>query len=173
MACYRDRMSRADKMEISRTLFGDERYLDRVGYDNVRKLKARCEGKSAEEVARIAQKVVETRIGRRDEERVKAAKWADLKGRFGGLVIGIDRDLDVFETGFSVRVLFRSDVGFEERGAFLREDRKMFLLWLMEEIMRDYVASRRIGDIRFYKPVEIINMRGPEVEVKFEVKGVA
>ena len=109
----------------------------------------------------------EARAKRYEEE---AARWENLKSRFGGMVIGIGKDVDVFDTGFSVRVIFRSDLSFADRKKFLQESKRKFLEWVMFEVRRDFRIKQKIGDFGFYKPVEIVNLRVPEVEVKFEVK---
>ena len=40
----------------------------------------------------------------------------------------------------------------------------------MHELAESKSVRRKIGDMRFYRPVEIINLRANEVEVKFEPK---
>ena len=86
-------------------------------------------------------------------------------------MIGVDKDIDTYRDGFSARVLFRSDSDYDERKDFVRREKKNLLLWIMHEIGENVVYSKQIGDINFYKPVEIVMLRIPEIEVKFEVKG--
>ena len=130
-----------------------------------------ADGKTVEEVCEIAQKRVEAREARNAEYYEKRRRWKKLREKFDGVVIGIDSKIDVYDVGFSVRVLFGSDITFAGKKKFLAENRVEFVKWVMHELTENKAARRKIGDIRFYKPVEIINLRAREVEVKFEVKG--
>ena len=41
----------------------------------------------------------------------------------------------------------------------------------MQEIPYYQKIMKKIGDLKFYKPVEIIVLRSNELDIKFEVKG--
>ena len=129
-----------------------------------------CCGKSVEEAKEIARRYAGKRYERKAKEEEGQAKWEALRKKFSGYVIGLDHEADVFDAGFSVRVLFRPSSSFAERRAFLKENRIEFVRWVVHECGNDYWIKKRIGDIRFYKPVEMVALRAPEVEVKFEVK---
>ena len=159
------------KREFSMELFGDEHYLDGVGFDIVEDIFRRCSGKDPEVVAAVARDFAEKREARRAVRGEKTERWVGLRERFGGAVLGIDPDVKTHANGFSVRVILRSDMPFGERVGFVRENRRDFLVWLIGELGECKRAVKRIGDSRFYQPVEITCLRSAEVEVKFEVKG--
>lgn len=160
-----------EKAEISARLFGDAKFLNKVDDDAIGSLLKRAnvigQDAAVEEFRRKRKK-------RQDSEKAAQEHWQKIFERFGGTVIGMDAKIDVFATGFSVRVLFNSSVGFDGRKKFIVENQRDFLLWLMDEIKDSKRIMKRIGDMSFYKPVEIINMRQVnEAEVKFEIKEAA
>ena len=161
------------KREFGKRFFGDSEFLVGVVSEYVTGILFECDGKDENGV----HEVIEKYKGKRDERRAlwfkRQKEWEKLREKFDGIVIGVDSEIDVYDSGFSVRVLFSSDVTFAGRRQFLTENKKEFVRWVMNEIRNSKYLSRRIGDIKFYKPVEIINLRAHEVEVKFEVKEVA
>lgn len=160
----------AFKRKFGARFGGDAEFWVGVDYDSFGRFLFGCKGLSEAEVLK---KVAERKAHRdaiRNAERVKDEKWEETREKFDGLVIGIDKSIDVYGTGFSVRVVFSSDVTFMAKAKFLRENRVEFVKWVMNEIAESKKITGRIGSIRFYKPVEIINLRAREVEVKFEVK---
>jgi hypothetical protein len=158
------------KREIGKRFFGDSEFLIGVINEYVTGILFECDGKDEKGV----REVIEKHKGRREERRAewykKREEWEKLREKFDGIVIGVDSQIDVFDSGFSVRVLFSSDVTFGGRKQFLAENKIEFVKWVMQEIRNSKAMTRRIGDMKFYKPVEIINLRAREVEVKFEVK---
>ena len=170
----RRRLSYRDKMDFKRAiggrLFGDTEYLIGLTDDFMDRVIKECVGKTEEEIARVTGRYRTYREIRRAERDKGFEKWAELREKFGGVVIGIDSEIDVYDVGFSCRVLFNTDLSFSERGKFLRENRVEFVRWVMSEISDSKGIKRKIGDIRFYRPVEMVNLRMNEVEVKFEVK---
>lgn len=165
---YDDRI--AFKRNFSARYFGSERFLMEVTDGFIDRVICLCIGKSEEDVVDICGWYRKKREERKAIEREKAEKWERLREKFDGVVIGIDSKIDVYETGFSVRVLFGSDVGFIGKKKFLAENRVEFMRWVIHELSESKNAMRRIGDMRFYRPVEIVNLRAQEVEVKFEIK---
>lgn len=164
MVWYSDK----EKKEVSEALFGDAKFLNKVDDDAIAKLLERVD-MLGQDVA--VEEFRQKRKKRQDDEKAAREHWQKLFERFNGVVIGMDAKIDVFVTGFSVRVLFNSSVGFNGRKKFLVENQRDFLLWLMGEIKGSKRVMKRIGEMSFYKPVEIINMRTVnEVEVKFEIK---
>ena len=110
---------------------------------------------------------------RGDQLRERRRKRDDFNRRFkNNIVVGIDKHIDIFETGFSVRVLFKSETTQKERKKFGTENKKDFVLWAMEEIQETKSITNKIGDICFYEPKEIVFLRIPEAEIKFEVKDI-
>ena len=97
--------------------------------------------------------------------------WEELRSRFDGEVIGIYKEsLDVVQAGFSIRVLLSATTPKEDRKAFVKTNYKEILLWLMEDIQKTPSIRRKIGDIKFYKPTEIVLLKVPQIEIKFETK---
>ena len=158
------------KRELGKRYFGDERFLIGVRSDLVTRIIREFNGKSEDEVMEIAKRYIDKREEHRTKELESLQKWERLRKKFGGLVIGTEKKVDVYENGFSVRVLFNSNMTFDDRMSFIKENKCAFMKWIMKEVSENKIAIRKIGDIRFYKPVEIINLRANEVEVKFEVK---
>ena len=100
-------------------------------------------------------------------------KKEDLNNRFkNNIIIGLENEIDVFETGFSVRVLCNSQTTQQKRKKFLEENKREFLIWIIEAIQEKKRITNKIGDVCFYEPTEIIFLKIPEVEIKFEVKGI-
>ena len=161
------------KREFGERYFGDSEFLIGTTADYVTRILRECNGKDEDGVKEVIKKYKEKRETYRSFEYKRQKDWEKLRDRFDGVVIGVDSQMDVYETGFSVRVLFGSDVSFGGRKRFLAENKIEFVKWVMNEISRSKVMTRRIGDMKFYRPVEIVNLRAHEVEVKFEVKEVA
>ena len=158
------------KRTFGERFFGDSGFLVGVVDEYVNRILGECEGKSEDEIRKIAEKYIGYRAERQAKEAQDREKWDALRKKFDGYVIGIDKKIDVYSMGFSVRVVFSSDVDFLRKSAFLKENRAEFLKWVMNEISDSKKIMGQIGDIKFYKPVEIINLRAREVEVKFGVK---
>ena len=160
----------AFKRNIGKRFFGDSEFLIGVRDDFVSDFLLKADGKTVDEAREIAQERVGAREARNAEYREKRQRWEKLREKFDGIVIGIDSNIDVYDVGFSVRVLFGSDITFGGKKKFLEENGAEFVKWVIHELSESKAAIRKIGDIRFYKPVEIINLRAREVEVKFEIK---
>ena len=158
------------KRDFGNLLFGDKEFLVGTSTEFVHKILLECNGKDKKGIEEIAKKYKDKREANRTSDFRKQKEWEKLRDKFDGIVIGVDSQIDVYESGFSVRVLFSSDVTFGGRKQFLFENKIEFVKWVMREIENSKVMTRRIGDMKFYKPVEIINLRVHEVEVKFEVK---
>ena len=158
------------KREFGKKYFGDPKFLIGTCNDYVSGILFECDGKDENGVYEVIKKYKDKREGNRTSEYRKQKEWEKLREKFDGIVIGVDSQIDVYESGFSVRVLFSSDVTFGGRKQLLAEKKIEFVKWVMQEIRNSKVMTRRIGDMKFYKPVEIINLRAHEVEVKFEVK---
>ena len=80
--------------------------------------------------------------------------------------------MDVYRTGFSVRVLLDTGMSFPQRRAFIKENKAELISWVMRELSENAGAAKRIGSLRFYRPTEITVLRAPEAEIKFEVKKI-
>ena len=159
------------KGELGERYFGDRGFLMYMDYSQLSRLLKEFNGKSDEEVKAVASRFVERKKIRAEKRAVETKKWKQLNEKFGGYVISIERTADIYETGFSVRVLMKTEKTFEERKRFIKENGKDLILWAMNEITECPKIMSKIGDIRYYKPVEIVTMRIPETEIKFEVKG--
>ena len=158
------------KRSMGRVLAGDSEFFVGVTDGFMNQVIKDCIGKTEDEIKGVIGKHVAYREARRADRRSEEEKWNDLREKFSGIVIGVSKDIDIYDSGFSVRVLFRSDVGFNERKKFLVENRTEFVRWVMQELADGRWARKMIGDIRFYKPVEMVNLRIPEVDMKFEIK---
>ena len=158
-----------EKREISEALFGDAKYLGKGVDDGVLVRLLRQVEEHGKDVA-----VEGFKQKRKEHLEVKKAEeeeWKKLFKKFNGAVIGVDNCIDVFETGFSVRVLINSGLSFDERRKFVTENQRDFLVWLMEEIKGAKRMMKKIGDMRFYRPAEMVTLRrASEIEVKFEIK---
>ena len=174
---WRRRVTRNTLLDFKRAFadkfIGDRKFLIGLKDEFVDSILLWSDGKTVEEITEYCDQFKKARENRKTREAEAARKWKQLREQFDGVVIGIDSQIDVFETGFSIRVLFGSDVGFIGRRKFLAENKMKFLRWVIHELSESKSAKRKIGDVRFYKPVEIVNLRANEVEVKFEVKEMA
>ena len=154
------------------------RWFKSLGYDSVLaadrvdRILARCVGKGKDAVEDVVLGYAKRLRDRRDHKKKTWDEWGELRDRFGGNVIGLEKEIDIYESGFSVRVLLSSSKTMDERRKFLRDNREDFVRYVMDEVGKNKRVMGRIGDIRFYKPAELIIMRVPVVEVKFEVKNV-
>lgn len=158
------------KRDFGERFFGDSEFFIGVRDELMTSVLRECNGETLDGVEKVAEKYKARREERRAARREEDKRWDALRGKFGGAVIGIDKDIDVYASGFSVRVIFASDMNFKDRSKFLRENKSAFIKWVMAEIEDSKKISRRIGSVKFYKPVEITNLRVQEVEVKFDVK---
>lgn len=159
------------KRKFGERFFGDSSFLIGVDDDFVYGILYEFMGKNESEIEKIVEKYRSQRDKRRTKIQAEKDRWEELREQFDGVVIGLDSSIDVYENGFSVRVLFCSDMTLVGKRKFLANNKKEFLKWVMLEISNSKKMIKRVGDVRFYKPVEIINLRIPEVEVKFEIKG--
>ena len=163
-----DRRNNRKMIQWIRELGYDPIYLDR--YVD-RMFMSSGVGKSRKYLEQTVKNAAEKwRIGR-EQQKEKEEEWKNLRERFGGMVIGLDKEFSVYESGFSVRVLMSARRGFEERKKFVQENQKEFWVYVIEEVGKSKRIMNKIGDIRFYEPEELILMRVPEIEVKFKIKG--
>lgn len=113
------------------------------------------------------------RLHKRREKRERLlTQFEKMDEQFQEYVIGLANDIDVYSSGFSVRVLLASYRSFDERRLFVKSHKTDLVKWTMWRIAESYKMMKKIGSLDFYKPVEIITLRNPEVEVKFQVKNV-
>jgi len=158
------------KREIGARYFGDSEFLVGLDPEFVTRLLVSFDGKTEQEIKAIAEKYIEKREEAYTQRLKDLKRWEVLRKKFGGTVIGLDKNVDVYESGFSIRVLFDTALSFTERREFVRNNQRDFLLWVMNEIPETRCVMRKIGDIRYYKPVEIVVLRAAEAEVKFETR---
>ena len=158
------------KREIGARYFGDPEYLIGVYEEWVTEFLVKYNGKNKEEAMAFCDAFRTVRDERRAKREAERKRWAETREKFDGFVIGIDSKIDIYESGFSVRVLFGSDVSFFGKKKFLAENKVEFLRWVIHELSESKNAMKKVGDMRFYRPVEIVNLRAQEVEVKFEIK---
>lgn len=158
------------KRALGQRYFCDSEFLVGVPSYNISEFLFDANGKTEEEVASLAREWVDRRAERKEVEDAKRDKWQRLKDRFGGAVIGLGSKIDVYGAGFSVRALLNSEMSFSDRKRFVADNRVDILRWVIHEVSESKGILRRIGDVRFYKPVEMTVLRSGEVEVKFGVK---
>ena len=96
--------------------------------------------------------------------------WENLREQFDNYVIGLDKEIDVYDSGFSVRILMSSSNDFEKRKAFVKEQRNEIIEWTIQELEKKNRFIKRIGDLTYYKPAEITILRTPNIDIKFELK---
>lgn len=119
-----------------------------------------------ENIRRLAE-----RLHKKREKREKLlAQFEKMDDQFQEYVIGLANDIDIYSSGFSVRVLLASYHSFDERRLFVKSHKKDLAKWTIWRIAENYRMMKKIGSLDFYKPVEIITLRSPEVEIKFQVK---
>lgn len=104
--------------------------------------------------------------------RAQRIKWrnAELYRRFPETVIGLDKDIDVYNSGFSVRILLKTGMTKDEKRLFVKDNKKDLIRATMHDITRLRSFKSQIGSLSYYKPCEIIILNVEELEVKFEVK---
>ena len=113
------------------------------------------------------------RLHKRREKRERLlTQFEKMDGQFQEYVIGLANDIDVYSSGFSVRVLLASYRSFDERRLFVKSHKTDLVKWTMWRIAESYKMMKKIGSLDFYKPVEIVTLRNPEIEIKFQVKNV-
>lgn len=104
----------------------------------------------------------------REESR---QKWEDLRSQFGGLILGIDKKFfRSFPSGFAVRVMLKAATPVNVQRSFVEKNREDILLWIMEEIRKTPALMRKIGDLDFFTPTEVILLQNNEMEILFEGK---
>lgn len=158
------------KKQFSRDYFGDEKYILNVGNVFIAERVRRCLGKKEEDVRDEMRRYWDERHQKYLESVKATQRWMEFKNQYGAYIIGIDKAIDVYPAGFSVRVLFNSDKGFEERRQFVKDNSKEIVRYVMGELEDSKSVCRKIGDMSFYKPVQITTLKVAEAEVKFEVK---
>lgn len=110
--------------------------------------------------------------GRKDREDHKK-QTDELNNRFNGYVIGLAKDFYTYNSGFSIRLLLSSEHSFSERKKFAKNNKKEIIKYALQMISQNKRLIKEIGDIRYYKPVEIVTCKIPEIEIKFEVKDIS
>ena len=161
---------KAFKKDFGKRFFGDERFFLGCTDDFLERVLFECDGKDEVGITEVAKSYRDKREEFRQADAHRVEEWRKLRERFDGVVIGLDKKIDVYGSGFCVRVVFSSDVTFLGRRDFLKKNQDDFLRWVIKEISKSPSILRRIGSVEFYKPVEITNLRSCEVEVKFDVK---
>ena len=164
------RMCVEKKKEFSKIYFGDEDYVLHIGNTFIAEKLDKCVGKPVGSVVSEMNRYYEERLERYLENINGTRRWKEFRDKYGDYVIGVDRDVDIYPTGFSVRVLFQTDKSFEERKKFVKSHSKEIVEYVIGELEDSKRVMRRIGDMRFYKPVMIATLRAAEADVKFEVK---
>jgi len=121
-----------------------------------------------ENIRRLAE-----RLHKRREKREKfLAQFEKMDDQFQEYVVGLANDIDIYSSGFSVRVLLASYHSFDERRLFVKSHKMDLVRWAMWQIAENYRMMKKIGSLDFYKPVEVVTLRNPEVEIKFQVKNI-
>ena len=113
------------------------------------------------------------RLQKKHEKRERlSAQFEKMDDQFREYVVGLANDIDIYSSGFSVRVLLASYHSFDERRLFVKSHKMDLVRWAMYQIPEHSRMMKSIGSLDFYKPVEIVTLRSPEVEIKFQVKNV-
>ena len=117
------------------------------------------------------QKRIELKEYNRQKQAEKDKRWADLYKKFNGKILGLDiKHFDVYDKGFSVEIVMSSGLSREERLEYVKTHKKDIIKWCMEEIGKEDKLTKKIGDVSYYKPSEIVIMKNPRVMVSFVVK---
>lgn len=113
------------------------------------------------------------RLRKKHEKRARLlTQFEKMDDQFQEYVVGLANDIDIYSSGFSVRVLLASYHSFDERRLFVKSHKMDLTRWTMWRITENYKMMKKIGSLDFYKPVEIVTLRNPEVEIKFQVKNI-
>lgn len=121
-----------------------------------------------ENIKRLAE-----RLRKKHEKRTRfLAQFEKMDDQFREYVVGLANDIDIYSSGFSVRVLLASYHSFDERRLFVKSHKMDLVRWAMYQIPEHSRMMKSIGSLDFYKPVEIVTLRNPEVEIKFQVKNI-
>ena len=131
-----------------------------------------CDGKTMGDFDDYVRERIEKYLKRNKKREKDFAEWNKLREKFDGYVIGMDKKVDVYDVGFSVRVLMRSDMSLEDKRKFVADNRLDLVKWTISEVVNTQTFKSKIGDMAYYKPVEIVILKVPELEVKFELKKV-
>lgn len=166
---FRDLCSRK-KREFSEKYFNDENYLKCLSHEFMRNRLDKCIGKEISCIQLEMEKYRKEREKKQEKYLQENKNWLAFKELYGDYIIGVDKVIDVYPAGFSVRVLFKTDVSFQERKAFIRENGRELMKYVISELKENKKALKSIGDMSFYMPVMITVLRVCEAEVKFEVK---
>lgn len=153
------------------------KWLGDIGYcmkgvsdETISKWLLQCDGKSVEAFEGLVREKIANHAARKAAEKQTEAEWKKLSERFDGSVLGIDKKLDIYQSGFSVRILLKSSLTREDRRKLLKEYRTELVKWVMEEVTGSRDFRDKIGSLKYYRPTEIVLLKAPEFEVKFEVK---
>ena len=106
-------------------------------------------------------------IRERDKKNYK--DWMNESEEVKKWLIGVDKNVDNFETGFSVYVLMNSGHTRAEQANFIRNRKQVFIQFVMKE-MRKIKNGKYIDLIPFCKMSEITVKNNNEVVVTFEFK---
>lgn len=88
-----------------------------------------------------------------------------------GIIVGIDKQLDIRPLDFAVRVLCSSVSTAEERRQLAKENQKELISYVVEFLQQRKRLMNKIGDLRFYRLSSIRILRtAPEIELLFSVK---
>lgn len=91
---------------------------------------------------------------------------------FQKCVLLLSKEIDVYTTGFTVWILVgpKAFSSVEEKAAFLKTYKKQLVIYARNEILAKKNFIRKIGDLRYYRPVELAFAKTSEIAVKFELK---
>lgn len=114
-------------------------------------------------VAKMAKKMGQTRKFREKAD----GDWKRLKDRFDGVILGLDKVIDIYEEGFSIRIILKSTASLDERREFVKKKKGDIARWVCEDIASKDELVNQIGNINDYAPKELLVLKIPELEIKF------
>ena len=96
-------------------------------------------------------------------------RWIEQCETFSDIPIGIDKQIDDFETGFSVFVLMNSKYTRKKQADFIRNNKKKFIAFVVQEIKR--LKKRKYANlIPFCRVSNVMVTNRNEAVVTFELK---
>lgn len=111
------------------------------------------------------------RSNRRIEERKEERDYQFVYDELDGLIVGIDKKINITDKDFSVRLILKSSHDFEKRKKIFKEKKKEIIGYVKREIERDKTKMKRLGDLNYYYCSEIILLKAPQAEMIFTIKG--
>ena len=99
--------------------------------------------------------------------------WETVRDTFNNIVLGVDKEIDYYDTGFTVRIVL-SHAPYQERRETLKNKKKELISYVMTELKRNRSFRQRVPSMDYFYPQEIFIFKSvAEAEIKFSIKSLA